>query len=185
MPTRRVVLVGFMASGKTEVGRALAGRLGWTHVDLDAEIERRVGTTIAELFDRSGEAAFRAEEVRITPDVVGREGVVVSTGGGWVTNPGLLEGLPQDTLTVWLKVSPEEVLRRVGATPGAPVRPLLRVADPLQRVESLLAAREPMYARASVTVETGGRSVEEVVDLVHSAVIDASTKDFPPARGTL
>jgi shikimate kinase len=91
---RRVVLWGFMASGKTAVGAALARRLAWEHLDLDAEVVRRAGCSIAELFRTRGEPEFRRLEAEATAAVIDREEVVLSPGGGWITNPDLPRLLP-------------------------------------------------------------------------------------------
>ena len=179
---RRVVLLGFMASGKSEVGRRPAARLGWRHLDLDREIERHAGTSIARIFETEGEAAFRALEVELTPRFAEREEVVLSPGGGWVTNPGLLDALPAATLTVWLKVSPEEVVRRLGRSRGAASRPLLRSADPKERAGVLLTEREPLYARAAVAIETDGREPEEIALELESIIRGAHFAPAEPKR---
>ncbi len=170
MPFRRVVLLGFMASGKTEVGRRLATRLGWRHHDLDTLIERETGRTVEQIFATDGEAAFRQLEVLHGARVLSEEQVVVSPGGGWITNPGVLEGLPADTLTVWLRVSPEAVLARVAADPDQPVRPLLRAPDPKRRALELMQAREPLYRRAGVSINTDELTIEEIVDILEGYV---------------
>lgn len=161
---KRVVLLGFMASGKSAVGRALADSLGWRFVDLDEVIERRTSRSIHELFATEGEARFREMEADVTPEFTRQTELVIAPGGGWVTNPGLFDSLPPDTLTVWLQVSSAEVLKRVAAEPGQAVRPLLAGGDPQERIESLLAERTPLYSRASVAVDTVGRSVHEIVE---------------------
>lgn len=160
---RRVVLLGFMASGKTVVGRRLAARLGWRHIDLDREIETRTGRKVSQIFAEDGEPAFRALEVSVTPSCTSLDQVVISPGGGWITNPGVFESLPSGTLTVWLKVSPEEVVRRASSGFGAGTRPLLQHPDPLGRARALLAEREPLYSRARIVIDTEGLSVEEIV----------------------
>lgn len=160
---RRVVLLGFMASGKTVVGRRLAARLGWRHIDLDREIEGRTGRKVLQIFAEDGEAAFRALEVDVTPSFASLDRVVISPGGGWITNRGLFESLPPGTLTAWLKVSPEEVVRRSSSGFGAGSRPLLQHSDPLGRARTLLAEREPLYERARIVIDTEGQSVEEIV----------------------
>jgi len=161
---RRVVLLGFMAAGKSEVGRALAERLGWRFVDLDREIEREAGIPIPEIFRTVGEAGFREMEVRITPTVLESTEVVVAPGGGWITNAGLLRSLPPATLSVWLEVSPPEVLRRLARESGQTARPLLDAADPAQRIRELLEIREPLYREADLSIRTDGLPVRSVVD---------------------
>lgn len=157
-----------MGSGKTVVGRRLASHLRWKHVDLDREIERRSGKRVAEIFSTEGEAAFRALEVEVTPRFTALEQVVLSPGGGWITNPGLFESLPPGTLSVWLKVSPQEVVRRLTNSFSAASRPLLQGADPFARAEALLTQREPLYRRADLMIETESRGVEEIVqELTH------------------
>jgi shikimate kinase len=166
----RVLLWGFMASGKTAVGARLAERLGWEHVDLDEEIVRRAGKPIARIFREEGEAAFRALEAEATRDLLARTRAVLSPGGGWVMNDGVLERIPEDTLTVWLRVSPETVLARLRADPGGPERPLLSAPDPEVRIRSLLAQREPAYRRAAHAIPTDGRSVESIVAEIEAIV---------------
>lgn len=163
MSIQRVVLWGFMASGKSVVGARLARRLKWRHLDLDREIVRRAGVSIEEVFRRDGEAAFRRLEVEVSREVMAAPETVFSTGGGWVTNAELLTSLPPDTLTVWLRVSPETVLTRVRSQTGGPVRPLLRNPDPEDTVRRLLAQRDPLYRRADHVVDADGRTVESIV----------------------
>ena len=166
----RVILWGFMASGKTSVGAGLARRLGWDHVDLDAAIEARDGRAIVDIFRESGEPFFRRLEAEATREVIGRGRLVVTPGGGWVTGPGILELIPPRSLTVWLTVSPAEVLRRVGAQRGGAVRPLLDAPDPEAEARRLLSLREPLYSRADLAVPTDGRSIAEIVDELEERV---------------
>lgn len=167
-PIARIVLVGMMCSGKSAVGAELARRLEWTHLDLDREIERAAGRSVHEIFAAEGEAAFRRMEAEATARIAERTGIVLSPGGGWITNPGLLDSLGAGTLSVWLRVSPEETVRRAGTEPGE--RPLLAGADPLADVRWLLAERERFYARAELAVLTDGRSVGEVTDEIHNVI---------------
>jgi shikimate kinase len=171
----RVVLVGFMTSGKTEVGAKLADRLGWRHVDLDLEIERNQGRSVENIFATLGEPAFRALEVRLSDETIADDHIVMSPGGGWVTNEGVLERLPSGTLTVWLKVSPGTVLRRLSAAADQPVRPLLLTPDPKDRIEQLLASREPLYRRARIWIDTDERPVDDIVDLIEDLVRRGTT----------
>jgi shikimate kinase len=167
-PVERVVLLGFMAAGKTAVGAELARRLGWEQVDLDREIERRAGRTVAGIFAADGEAGFRRLEAEATAEIAGRRGIVLSPGGGWITGAGLLESLGAGTLSVWLQVDPEEAIRRAGAEPRE--RPLLAGPDPLSAARKLLAEREPLYARADLHLPTAGRSPVQLAEAIERAV---------------
>jgi 3-dehydroquinate synthase len=169
-----------MTAGKTEVGRELAGRLGWRHLDLDFEIEKQTGRTIPEIFRDEGESAFRALEAQVTPAAAAQEEVVISTGGGWVINPGSLGSLPPDSLSVWLRVSADEVIRRLRAGPDQPVRPMLAGAHPRQRVLELLAVREPLYGRADLAIDTDARTVASVVDILEKFVVGGTPQ--PPTH---
>jgi shikimate kinase len=165
---RRVVLVGFMCSGKTRVGAELARLLGWAHVDLDREIEAHAGLRVAEIFARFGEPRFRDLEAEATERVAGRERVVLSPGGGWITRPDLLDRLGPGTLSVWLTVTPRTVLARAARSPGE--RPLLAGPDPGAAVARLLAEREPLYARARLAIPTDGASPRGVARRIAALV---------------
>ena len=168
MPIERVLLWGFMASGKTVVAARLAERLGWEHIDLDEEIVRRAGRSISDIFQEEGEAGFRRLEVEATRDLIHRHELVLSPGGGWVTNPGIEDTVPPRTLTVWLQVQPATVLERLRADRDGPVRPLLAAPEPLERIRALLNAREALYGRAAHAISTDGRRVESIVDEIAS-----------------
>jgi shikimate kinase len=159
-----------MCSGKSAVGAALAKRLGWAHLDLDREIEARAGCSVREIFAAEGEAAFRRWEAQATRRLAGRTRIVLSPGGGWMTNPALLDALGPGTLCVWLQVSPEEVVRRAGAAPGE--RPLLAGPEPLAAARRLLADRERFYSRAHLALPTDGRSVTDAAHDIHTSIRD-------------
>ena len=158
-PLQRVVLVGFMAAGKTSVGRHLAAALGWDFHDLDQVVEARDGRAIAAIFSESGEPFFREIEARVAQEYLGGHRVVLATGGGWAAQPGRLDDVPDGTLTVWLKVSAAEAVRRAGS---GPERPLLSEAGGLESATALLRQRASRYARADLEVDTEGRTVEDV-----------------------
>ncbi|MEX0908045.1 MAG: shikimate kinase [Gemmatimonadota bacterium] len=161
---QRLVLVGLPGAGKTTTGRALALRLGWNFIDLDTEIERRTGRTIAELFHSHGEVAFRAMERELTVELSLNTQIVLTPGGGWAAQPGLMESLPPGSVVVWLQVSPEEAFRRLR---GSPVeRPLLSGPDPLAALGSLAEQRTERYARADLAVPVDGRSADDVAEII-------------------
>jgi shikimate kinase len=156
-----VLLIGFMAAGKSTVGRVLAHSLAWDFVDVDAELVRISGVPVAEFFHFHGEAAFRREELRLTAALCSRERLVLATGGGWPgTGDGPLPALPPRTAVVWLRVSVREALRR--AERDELLRPLLAVPEPMQVAEALLASREPRYQQAHFTVDVDQRSPADV-----------------------
>jgi shikimate kinase len=149
-PPLRIILVGFMASGKSAVGRALARELGWRFLDFDREIARREGRSVQAIFRESGEPRFRELEAAVGEELLAEEEVVLAPGGGWPCQPGRLEGLPDRTLSIWIRVRPDTVLARSSRRKGA--RPLLDVADPEQEILKLLEEREPWYGKAEWTV---------------------------------
>ncbi len=159
----RIVLVGFMAAGKSTVGPRLAQRLDWDFVDFDRRIEERTGSSPGALIRERGELAFRRLEAELTEEFAGVTRVVLAPGGGWVTRPELLERLGPDTVRVWLRVSVSEALRRAGADEAD--RPLLGPAEGRAgRAEALLREREPLYERAEVVVNVDGREPDAVVE---------------------
>jgi shikimate kinase len=168
-----------MASGKSAVGAELARRLGWSHVDLDREIEAFAGRRIPDIFASDGEAAFRRMEAEATARLAGRESIVLSPGGGWVTQPALLEALGPGTLSVWLRVSPDEAVRRAVRAPGE--RPLLAGGDPLGAVRRLLSVREGAYARADLHIDTDARAVGSIVDDIERHIRSPGVGG-PPSR---
>jgi shikimate kinase len=149
--TPGIYLVGFMGSGKSTVGRALADELGWFFVDLDEEIERRENTSIAEIFDSRGEDAFREIETALLRErvraVQGGRPQVVSLGGGAFLTEENFEMVSNNGVTIWLDCEFSHIERR---TAGHTHRPLAR--DPAQ-LRKLFDARRDGYARADYRVE--------------------------------
>jgi shikimate kinase len=167
LPFRLVLLVGFMASGKSTVGAELASRLGWSFVDLDARIEARIGASVPEIFSRYGEGRFRMLEAEAGREALAEREVVVATGGGWPVAPGRMDGLAGDVFSVWLQVSPGEAVRRARGDPA--VRPLLAVRDPEVRAAELLEARRTAYAKARLHLDTGGATPGQIVERILAA----------------
>ena len=155
MQPRNIILVGFMASGKTSVGRALAERTGWTFVDADDVIVSRAGKPIHRIFSEDGEPAFRELERQVIAGLCAGERQVIASGGGAFVDPQNRDAMLSGGVVSYLSASPAEILRRVRAEDAnGPIRPLLAVDDPEARIAELLAQRAAAYAQAHHTIET-------------------------------
>ena len=177
-PPARILLVGFMACGKSAVGREVARLLGWRFIDFDDEIERAAGRTIPDIFASGGEAEFRAIEARVAGRLLRRDHVVLASGGGWAAQPGHMEGLARDTLSVWLKVSAGTAVER--AREQGVERPLLNVARPVERARRLLARRESHYRLARLTLDGEDISVTALA----GRIARLARQDFEPATSS-
>jgi len=155
-----VYLVGMPGSGKSTVGRELAGRFGVPFVDLDAEIERRNGATVTEIFGERGEAGFRALEAQALLDASTHDPAVVACGGGVVLEPANRIALRNTGICVFLDVPLAELRHRV--EPAAD-RPLIRAEGDLER---LLESREPLYREFAAHVVDGSGPPGEVADAI-------------------
>ena len=151
-PIERVVLVGFMGSGKTVVAHALSRVLGWDRVDLDEWIEASTGRSVADLFAERGEAEFRRLETAATEAAADRRRLVVSTGGGWALNPTHWTVLREGSVFVWLRAAERTLRARLSA--DGVVRPLLAGHKPEARLHEMLEARSPLYEQADLIVDT-------------------------------
>ncbi len=160
---KNLVLVGFMGSGKTVVGKLVAKRLGMRFIDMDDEIEWREGGKIADIFARDGELYFRRLERVLTKELAQQEGLVIATGGGIVLDPRNLADFRRNGFIIGLGVHVETVLERVGQQTH---RPLLGGSDKRGQVEKLLAERGPLYRAAGEYIDTNGRTIEEIVAAV-------------------
>ena len=164
----RVVMLGYMASGKSTVGAALARRLEWDFLDFDVEIERRAGGTVKDIIASAGEEGFREMEASLTAEVAGAPRLVVAPGGGWITRPELLGLLGGETLRVWLRVSIDETVRRLRS--DTIDRPFKELDDPTTMIAQMLADREPLYRLADMALPADGRSVESLAFEVEQVV---------------
>lgn len=165
---QRVVLLGYMCSGKSSVGEALARRLEWNFLDFDVEIERRQQRAVWEIIEAKGEEYFRHLEAELTEEVARERRLVVAPGGGWITNPELLEAIRPGTLSAWLRVSPAETLRRLADDPIA--RPLKNHPDPIRAIAAMLEEREHLYRLADLTIPAEDRSAEAIAFELESVI---------------
>lgn len=155
---RHVLLLGLPGAGKSAVGRLAARGLGCAFCDLDARVAEVSGMSVAELFARRGEPAFRDAERQAAEHALAAPPHVVAAGGGWAAQPGNLERAAGRALTVHLVCAPETAAGRLA---GMHDRPLL-AGDMLGRLRSLAAERAAFYRRADAAVPTDDRTVEEV-----------------------
>ena len=158
-----LALIGFMGTGKTSVGRLVADQLHFDYLDTDEMIQLRAGRTIADIFAKDGEAAFRQQEQEIVNELAARKRTVIATGGGLPTIEANITSLKTHALTVCLWASPEKIWERVR---NQTHRPLLCGPEPRLKISELLAGREPFYRQADVLINTDLRSVREVAQQV-------------------
>lgn len=158
---RSLVLVGMMGAGKSSVGRRLASRLGVAFVDADTEIERAAGQTIPEIFETHGEAYFRDGEKRVIERILRGGPLVLATGGGAYMDAETRAAIAAAGISIWLKADADILFKRVKRRSN---RPLLRTADPEGTLKALIAAREPTYALADITILSRDVPHETVVE---------------------
>jgi shikimate kinase len=160
-----IALIGFMGTGKTVVGKALAKKLNRQFIELDSLIEQRAGKSIPEIFEQDGEIAFRELEIAVTREVSQREGVVIACGGGVVLNQINIDRLRQKSKIVCLTASPAVIRERVSGDGVA--RPLLKAANPSQTIRELLRFRKSFYERAAeITIDTSKLDIDAVVEQI-------------------
>jgi shikimate kinase len=164
---RGIVLIGLMGAGKSSVGRRLAKRLGLAFFDADQEIERAADCSIDEIFARHGEAAFRAGERRVITRLLRGPPHILATGGGAFMDRETRSAIRQNGISVWLRADLDVLLERVLRRDN---RPLLKQGDPRKILSALMAEREPIYARADITVSSGPGPHEDVVEQIVSAL---------------
>jgi shikimate kinase len=158
-------LYGFMGVGKSVVGRALSEITGMKFVDLDEKIVERTGKTIPEIFEEGGEEAFREIERVVTQEIAARDGLVIACGGGTILDADNLSSLKHNSRLVFLTAEPEIILKRIEAE--GDVRPLLNGEEKLQRIMSLLEARNSAYIQvAELVLDTSGMTPMKVAELI-------------------
>ena len=181
----KIVLTGFMATGKSTVARQLALRLQWPLVDCDVEISARAGKPIHQIFRERGEAHFRALESSVIAEIASDRRrcaqcgnprpAVIATGGGAIVSPANHEALREAGVIVCLSARADVIARRIAS--GVKARPMLsQPGIPLkQQIAQLMETRREAYARATLTIDTSNRTVEEVVE----AILDALAHHYP------
>jgi XRE family transcriptional regulator, aerobic/anaerobic benzoate catabolism transcriptional regulator len=170
---RRIALIGLRGAGKTTLGTLLAERLDVPFIELDREIERESGVSLATIFDFYGQAGFRRLERTCLDRVIAEHPrFVLATGGSLVSEPATFERLLAACYTVWLHASPSEHMERVVAQ--GDMRPMAGNRESMADLQRILAGRTALYERADADVQTGGRSIAESLDALAEAVPAAS-----------
>jgi shikimate kinase len=178
---RPIVLVGLMGAGKTAIGRRVAAQLKLPFVDSDHEIETASRMSVPELFEKYGEAEFRALEQRVIARLLHDGARVLATGGGAFMNGDTRSAIREQAVSVWLKADLDTLMARVVRKQN---RPLLKADDPRAVMERLMAVRYPVYAEADITVQTRDERREVIADEVIAAVdVFLREKDTERADG--
>jgi len=149
---KTIVLVGLMGAGKSCIGRRLAARLEVPFVDADTEIEKAAGLTVAEIFEKYGEAFFRDGERRVMNRLLHGSPCVLASGGGAFMDAETRKLIKENAMSLWLRAELDTLVAR---TKGRSHRPLLNSGDPREKLQELIDVRYPVYAEADVAVDTG------------------------------
>lgn len=165
---KNIVLIGFMGTGKSSIGIKLAEKLNMKFIDMDREIEKLTGMTVAELFRRHGEIRFRSEEKLMAQKLSRQNNLVIATGGGVVLKEQNIAMLRQNGIIICLTADPEDIFERVRRKRAN--RPLLKKNLQVEDIVNMLKEREPFYAVADFKVNTSGREMDEVVNEIISFV---------------
>lgn len=158
-----IVLVGFMGTGKTSVGKGLARRLGLEFLDMDKVIVERQNKSIQQIFAENGEPFFRMLEKNLAKELSAQKGRVIATGGGIVLNPDNIKAFSGTGLVVCLTATPEAILKRVERDT---TRPLLATGDKMTKITELLNARKHLYDAIPVRIDTSALQVPDVINRI-------------------
>ena len=171
-----VFMVGPMGSGKSTVGRCLAGLLGYSFIDSDIEIESRAGADIPWIFDVEGEAGFRRREASVLADLACHRHVVIATGGGAILAEENRQLMADRGIVIFLNVSVAQQVKRTGSGEG---RPLLQAVDREETLRKLMFEREPLYrGLADVIISSGGANARKVARYIQTQLSERGLISF-------
>ena len=172
-----IALIGFMGTGKTAVGKALAEKLGRSFVELDLLIEQRVGKSIPDIFQQDGETAFRELEIEVAEEVSRDKNLVIACGGGIILNKINIERLRKSARMVYLTASPRVILKRVASEKGQ--RPLLEVDNPALAIGEMLSFRKSFYQKAAdIKIDTSKLDINTVAEQIIGKLKDDESFNF-------
>ena len=164
---KNIVLIGFMGTGKSSVGKILAKRLNRTWVDIDLRIEESHNRKIADIFEKEGEAHFRTLEKEMVRQTAAGKNLVITTGGGAVLDAENMKHLKANGVVVALLATAETIYQRVKDSRH---RPLLKSDDRLGEIRRMLESRGPLYAKADITFHTDGKTSPQVAAAISEAL---------------
>jgi shikimate kinase len=160
-----IALIGFMATGKTAVGRLLAERTGKNFIELDSLIAHRADKSIEDIFTEDGEATFRKLEIALVKEIADNKNQVIACGGGVVLNQINIDRLKKNASIILLEAKPEVILKR--SLYDKAVRPLLKGDDKKAKIKELLSFRQPLYKRAAdITIDTSDMDIGLITDKI-------------------
>ena len=163
---KNIVLIGFMGTGKTWVGKELAKILGFEYLSTDDTIVDREKTSISDIFEKQGEKCFRELERELVKEISKKEKLVIDSGGGIILNSDNVLDLKKNGFIVCLVSDPEEIYKRVKKHSH---RPLLKVDDPLAKIKELLDKRKPYYEIADYYIQTDNLSLDDICQSIKNA----------------
>jgi len=160
-----IILVGFMGTGKTVIGKKLASKRGMKYVSMDEEIEKKEKRSISEIFSKDGEPYFRKVEKEVAKELSNQDNLVIDAGGGVVLDEENISNLKASGRMVCLNASPDVIFKR---TEKYKHRPLLNVSDPRKKIEELLEHRARHYKNADIQIDTSHNNIDKVVREIES-----------------
>jgi shikimate kinase len=180
---QNIFLVGLMGAGKTSVGKMLSKRLSKAFYDSDQEIERVTGVKIPVIFEIEGERGFRARESKMLSELVCRDNIVLATGGGAVLSEQNRRLLASHGTVIYLRATANDLWRRTRHDKN---RPLLQTGDPLERLQELLAQRDPLYREvADIIIDTGSQSLSNLASRIEQQLAQLKPEHpMQPNNGT-
>jgi XRE family aerobic/anaerobic benzoate catabolism transcriptional regulator len=177
-----IALIGLRGAGKSTLGKRLAQDIGWTFIELNKEIERQNGLSVAEILALYGQEGFRRmEQIALVQTLSRKEPVVLATGGGIVSEPLTFDLILSSFHTVWLKARPEEHMARVRSQ--GDLRPMADDRSAMAELRTILLSREPLYARAAAQVDTAGLSIDQAAARLAAAVAPVVANARPARAG--
>lgn len=170
---QNIVLVGFMGTGKSAVGKKLSEQLGMKFVEMDDYIEKREGMIINDIFSNKGEPYFRDVETAVAREIGEKESLIISAGGGCVLRKENVEALGENGILICLNATEDEIFSRVKDRMH---RPLLHGNNPKQKIRELLQRRKPYYDKIEVQINTTGKTIDQVANEVEKVINKENNK---------